>query len=101
MKVKKRRKFRRKYGVSVQELVKWNNIKNSRLIYAGNVLKIYTNNSKVFNSNSTGAYVYTVQRGDCLWLIARMFGTTVRKLAYDNNIKNPRLIYPGQVLKIY
>lgn len=91
----------RRYGVSVQDLVKWNNIKNPRLIYAGSILKIYTNKAETSNSSGSGVYMYTVKRGDCLWLIARRYGTTVRKLAYDNNIKNPRLIYPGQVLKIY
>ena len=44
---------------------------------------------------------YVVKRGDTLTSIARLYGTTVQKLAADNNIKNINLIYPGQVLKIY
>lgn len=43
---------------------------------------------------------YTVKRGDTLWQIARNYGTTVNRLASDNNIKNPNLIYVGQVIKI-
>ena len=44
--------------------------------------------------------VYTVKRGDSLSVIAKNYKTTVDKLAKDNNIKNPNLIYPGQRLKI-
>lgn len=44
---------------------------------------------------------YTVKRGDMLSAIARRYNTTVQKLAADNGIKNPNLIYPGQTIKIY
>ena len=44
---------------------------------------------------------YVVKKGDTLTSIARLYGTTVQKIAADNNIKNVNLIYPGQVLKIY
>lgn len=39
---------------------------------------------------------YAVRRGDTLWGIAQAYGTTVDKLAKDNGIANPSLIYPGQ-----
>lgn len=48
---------------------------------------------------------YTVKRGDCLWNIAKKFYgngskyTTIYN-ANRNKIKNPNLIYPGQVLWI-
>lgn len=41
---------------------------------------------------------YTVVRGDALYKIAKKFDTTVQQLVIWNNIKNPNLIYPGQVL---
>lgn len=44
--------------------------------------------------------VYTVKRGDTLSAIAAKYGTTVNKLAKDNKIKNPNLIYPGQKIKV-
>lgn len=44
---------------------------------------------------------YTVQPGDTLSGIADTYGTTYQKIAADNGIANPNLIYPGQVLKIY
>lgn len=46
------------------------------------------------------AKTYTVRPGDTLSGIAAKFGTTYKKIAADNNIKNPNLIYPGQVLVI-
>lgn len=43
---------------------------------------------------------YTVKSGDTLWGLANRFGSTVSKIAADNNIKNPDLIHVGQVLVI-
>ena len=43
---------------------------------------------------------YTVKSGDTLSGIAKKFGTTVQNLVKLNNIANPNLIYPNQVLKI-
>ncbi|AEI67755.1 LysM peptidoglycan-binding domain-containing protein [Corallococcus macrosporus] len=43
---------------------------------------------------------YRIRRGDTLSALAVRFGTTVSKLARDNNIKNPDLIYTGNTLRI-
>lgn len=46
---------------------------------------------------------YTVRRGDCLWIIARNFmrrGILFSIIAERNNIENPNLIYPKQLLQI-
>lgn len=43
---------------------------------------------------------YTVKAGDTLSGIASKYGTSYQKIAADNGIKNPNLIYPGQVLVI-
>lgn len=46
---------------------------------------------------------YTVKQGDCLWSIAKRYlgdGNKYGELAKLNNIKNPSLIYPGQVIKL-
>jgi hypothetical protein len=44
--------------------------------------------------------IYIVKRGDNLTRIAKRFGTTVSKLAADNQIKNKNLIYIGQKIII-
>ena len=46
---------------------------------------------------------YTVRRGDCLWIIARNFlrrGVLFTMIAERNNIENPDLIFPKQLLQI-
>jgi len=43
---------------------------------------------------------YTFQSGDTLSKIAKRFGVTVDAMVKANNIANPNLIKPGQVLKI-
>lgn len=46
---------------------------------------------------------YVVKRGDTLWAISEKYlgsGTKYSQIAQENNIKNPDLIYPGQVFKI-
>ncbi len=51
--------------------------------------------------SGTGKTTYTVVRGDSLWAIARKYGTTVQQLAaWNPQIKNPNLIYPGQKLRV-
>lgn len=53
-------------------------------------------------SPTTKDYVeYTVVKGDTLSAIAMRYGTTYQKIAADNGIANPNLIYPGQVFRIY
>ena len=44
--------------------------------------------------------IYTVQPGDNLYEIARMYGSTVDAIADINNIANPNLIYPGSTILI-
>lgn len=44
---------------------------------------------------------YTVQSGDTLSAIASRYGTTYQKIAQDNGISNPNVIFAGQKLKIY
>lgn len=87
----------RKYGVSVQNIVSWNNIQNPNQIYPGQRLILYGN----YSSSSNNNVYYTVQRGDTLWRIARRYRTCPRRIARLNGITNPNLIYPGQILKIY
>ena len=87
----------RRYGVSVQNIANWNNIKNPNLIYPGQRLILYGN----YKSTNTGNVYYTVQRGDTLWGIARRYRTCPIRITRINGIRNPNLIYPGQILKIY
>ena len=45
---------------------------------------------------------YTVKAGDCLSTIADRYNTSVVKLMLLNpQIKNPHLIHPGDVIRLY
>ena len=84
------------YGTTVSSIVSLNPIiKNPNLIYPGQKFIIST------NSNNYKYINYTVKKGDTLSQIALNYGTTVSSIVSLNPIiKNPNLIYPGQVFKI-
>lgn len=84
-----------KYNTTYQKIAKDNNISNPNLIYPNQKLKIYTNVSQ-----GTNEIIYTVKSGDTLSEIAQKYNTTYQKIAKDNNISNPNLIYPNQKLVI-
>ena len=84
-----------RYGTTYQELARINNISDPNLIYPGQVLKINSSSK----SSETINY-YTVKSGDTLSSIASKYKTTYQKIAADNGISNPDLIYPGQKLVI-
>jgi LysM repeat protein len=61
--------------------------------------------SRPASAAKSKAKSYTVKSGDCLWTIAqRYLGSGAKYMQIynlnKNIIKNPRLIYPGQVLKL-
>lgn len=91
---------------SVDELVqeiwdgKWGNGQNriDLLTKAGyNAEEIQKAVNASVNNNFTS---YTVKAGDTLSGIGATFGIPWTQIQKDNNIKNPNLIYSGQILKI-
>lgn len=58
------------------------------------------NEKPAVSSGENKEIVYIVKSGDTLSAIAARYGTTWAKIAADNKIPNPDLIYPGQKLKI-
>lgn len=102
-----------RYGTTVANIVAANpSVTNPNLIFVGQVLIIPTGNTQPPPQQPPPQQpppqqpppgqeqTYTVVRGDWLSRIAARFGTTVSALAQRNNIVNPNLIYPGQVLII-
>lgn len=55
---------------------------------------------KIVNEKFNQKQYYTIQYGDCLSTIAEKFGTTVDNLVALNGIKNPNIIYAGQVIRV-
>ena len=90
-----------RYGTTVSEISKLNNIQNVNLIYPGERLLVVQNSTIQGNEERcTGKIIYTVKSGDTLSKIANKYGVTVSHIAEMNNITNVNLIYPGQKLRI-
>ena len=70
--------------------------RNPYLIDNGNLG--WTNDNCIVGGNN--AITYIVKAGDTLSEIAQRYNTTYQKIAKDNNISNPDLIYVGQKLII-
>lgn len=95
----------RTYGVTINQIEKINNIRNPDLIYPGEKIRItsisQTESSQNQNITPPSSLInYVVKRGDTLSGIALRYGTTVEDIVRLNNIKNPNLIYVGQIIKI-
>ncbi len=89
------------YNVSINNLKAWNNLK-SDTIYVGQKIKIQKpqkNISTVATSNtkSTSTKKYTVQSGDSLSVISKVYEVSVTNLKTWNHLKSD-IIYVGQQL---
>ena len=84
-----------KNNTTVDNIKKLNNLSSNNLS-VGQVLKLSydTGNEDIKESN-----IYTVKKGDSLWLIANKYGTTVDELKIANNLKSNTLSI-GQTLII-
>lgn len=84
-----------KNNTTVDNIKKLNNLSSNNLS-VGQVLKLSydTENEDIKESN-----IYTVKKGDSLWLIANKYGTTIDELKNVNNLKSNTLSI-GQTLII-
>lgn len=91
----------RRYRTSVKSIARANNIRKNNLIVAGKKLKIPQKGavSRAREPKYKHTSKYIVKRGDSLWIIARRFDTTTKKLQKLNKLLNTNL-HIGQVLKI-
>ena len=83
----------KKYGISVDELKNYNNLKTNTLSI-NQILKIPSPGSSSLNTKT-----YTVAKGDSLWSISQKFNTTVNELKNLNNLSS-NLLSIGMILKI-
>lgn len=86
-----------RFHTTVSALTRLNGISNPNRIYAGQVLCVAPSSG---GGGVPWGFLYTVQRGDTLFSIARRFGWSASYLASVNHLYNPNQIYAGQVLLI-
>ena len=100
----------RKLGTRVDVLQTVNHLQGSRIIAGDSLLVPRTTNLALLanynRSNQSGRRIlptpniYTVQRGDNLWTIARKFDLRSTQIAAWNNIDIESLLQPGQELNL-
>ncbi len=61
---------------------------------------IMTNPGDKPGAQQSGKLTHTVQAGESLWEISRRYGKDLAQLIQANNIQNPDVIYPGQIITI-
>ena len=87
------------YNITINEIVRINNITNPNLIYPGEKLSFISNTN--FNQlKGLGKTFYTIKFGDTLSQLALKYNTTIGEIAQKNNIKNVNIIYVGQRIRI-
>ena len=99
-----------KHGVSVRQIMAWNNLRSSRL-NPGDKLTIYTSGRKAPSTakvqsspapvKSGNFQVHVVRSGDTLWDIAKKYeGTSVNDLKRLNSNLNFKRLKPGMKVKV-
>ena len=82
------------FGVSVTELASLNNV-DAKNLKVGQVLTIPSN----VGVNPDNMFLYTVKKGDSLYSISKVYGTTVPAIKNLNYLTNDSLVI-GQVIRI-
>ena len=106
----------KRHGVSIGDLIRWNEITDVKDIKIGSVLKVSEGSqletpvvtkqqvvepveTKVSQSSSS-AETYVMQKGDTLYAVARKHGVNFRDLIAWNHIANPSSIAIGQRIRL-
>ncbi|MDF2724223.1 MAG: lysM domain protein [Paenibacillus sp.] len=79
----------RRYGVSVDEIVRLNEIEDPTRLAVGQALVVPTSDT-----------IHTVIPGETLWTISRRYGVSVEEIARANHLTDPSQLYVGQRLQI-
>jgi membrane-bound lytic murein transglycosylase D len=95
----------RKYRTSVDSIRQANNLNRSQRIVAGKSLKIpqkgYSHETPETSATARKqSQIHLVKKGDSLYKIAKLYGTTTKKIQELNNLQST-LLQEGQQLRIY
>ena len=83
-------------GVTVAELVEWNDIEDPDRIFSGDLLVVVAPSIAPSDQSSTASHVVTA--GETLSMIAARYGASVALLAEANGLEDPDRIRAGAVL---
>lgn len=87
----------KKFGLKTKVLANYNNLKNKLTLRVGQKLKLPFDQKKI-NAFSSGTY--TVEEGDTLISIAKMFDLDPKSVVKFNTIKNNTSLRTGKVIKL-
>lgn len=87
----------REYGVSIEDIIEANDLKNAKDIHPEMVLSIPLKSDE---KPSLKKIPYTVKKGDTLWGISRRFDVSPKDLMKWNKIKPGDGIHPGDEITI-
>ncbi len=85
----------RRYGLTTAQLRILNGLGRSSRIYPGQKLAVSG------SGKSIEYLVHRVRRGETLSRIARLYGTSISRIASSNNINDPNNLRVGEQLKIF
>jgi membrane-bound lytic murein transglycosylase D len=88
------------FGISVDQLKAWNNLKSTRLS-VGQRLRVAEENGQIDASNNPPKIIHEVRRGETLNQIATTYKTTVDAILSWNNSDNLAVIHPGDQITIF
>jgi membrane-bound lytic murein transglycosylase D len=102
-------KIGRRFGVSVDQLRRWNGMRSGNLIYPGQRIAVSSAaaqgaEASVSSGSSSGsaepARIHVVRRGDSLWKIAQRYKVSANDLMRWNGLSRSSVLHPGQKLKL-
>ena len=81
------------FGTNVNDLARLNGIAFPDQIYPDQIINIPT-------ANLTTPRYYVVRPGDTIWNIAGRYQLTLDDIVDRNNLADPNVLYPGQILRL-
>lgn len=81
------------FGTTIEHILRHNNIQDVNRIYPGQQLRIHTGTMRP-------PKWYAVRPGDTLYTISLRYGLDINDIIDYNNLDNPNVIYPGQLIML-